>query len=52
MRTTNKQAHANSDTSSDPKQLSTVAQQVIALQLLTKCMLCPTGEQDLHVGLS
>lgn len=32
--------------------LSTMAQQIIALQLLTKCVLCSIGEQDLHVGLS
>lgn len=51
-RATNGQAHANSDTSSDPKQLSTLAQQVIALYLLTKCMLCPIGEQELRVGLN
>lgn len=29
-----------------------MAQQVIALQLLTKCVLCLPGEQDLPVGLS
>jgi len=42
----------NSDTSSDPKRtnLTTLAQQVIVLQLLTKCILCPIGEQDLRVG--
>ena len=51
-RATNEQARANTDTSSDPKQLSTVSQQVVALQLLTTRILCPIEEQDLRVGLS